>query len=350
MKKIILGLVIIISASFFLFTYKENIDDTKLTVGAILPLSGPAAIWGENVQKGIRLALENKVGLDVIYEDSKGKPAEGVSAFHSLKTKNADIMLSILSAVSIPVSKVAEEEKVPLFATLTAADGIVNPYTVRYYSNALNFASPSFADPLSPILAKNKIAVLYRNDDLGKSVQNNILKLAQSKNIEVTLIESFNPGEVDFNSAMSKVKSSGAEVLVFVPVTPSEATGIVKTSKTLSLNIPLVEASNVFADISTRANVPDSEFYTNVYSFAKSEDPKVIDFKNKYRAKHNSDPNFAVAFGYDTANMLYACKDKKDDILRCLKENKTYVGITGLATQIADGDFNVPMVFDEVKR
>lgn len=350
MKKIIIGLVIIIGASFFLFTHKSNINNAQLTVGAILPLSGPAAIWGENVQKGIHLALENKKGVHVIYEDSKGKPAEGVSAFHSLKAKKADIMLSVLSAVSIPVSKVAEEEKVPLFATLTAADGIVNPYTVRYYSNASNFASPSFTDPLSPILTTKKIAVLYRNDDLGKSVQNNILKLAQSKNIEVTLIESFNPGEVDFNTAISKVKNSKAEALVFVPVTPSEAIGIVKTAKTLSLNIPLVEASNVFADISTRDSVPESEFYTNVYSFAKSDDPSVIDFKKKYRAKYNSDPNFAVAFGYDAANMLYACKDRKDDILKCLKGNKTNTGITGLATQIADGDFNVPMVFDEVKR
>lgn len=346
--KVVLSLVII-AALASLIGFRKSPADSTLTVGAILPLSGPASIWGENVQKGIELALLDKPDMKIIYEDSKGKPADGITAYQVLKTKNADIMLSALSTVSIPVSKAANEDKFPLFATLTAADGIVNPYTVRYYSNASNFASPAFADPVSPLKKAKSIAMLYRNDDLGKSVFNRIAEQAKDSGIRIVASESFNPNETDFNTHITKLKNAASDALLFVPVTPGEATGIVKAAKALSLNIPLIEASNVFADMSTRKEVAGIPFYSNVYLFSKSDNQNVINFKKKFAERYGGEPNFAVAFGYDAANLIYSCRDKKDAILDCIRSNKTNEGITGLATQIADGDFNVPMIFDTVR-
>ncbi len=347
MKKTIFAIIILlIICTYALF---GKTDNTDLTIGAILPLSGPAAIWGENVQKGITLALEGKMGISVVYEDSKGKPADGVTAFKNLQTKNVDIMLSALSAVSIPVSKQAQETKTPLLATLTAADGIVNDYTVRYYSNASNFASPAFTDQNSPITNAKTIAVLYRNDDLGKSVFSHIEKLADEQGKQIVIVESFNPGEIDFNQLVTKIKGRNPDVLLFVPVTPGEATGIVQSARALSFTKPLVEASNVFADLKTREQVSGSAYGTNVYTFIHSTDSEVIKFKDMYKNRYGDEPNFAVAFGYDVANLLHQCKDSQDDILTCIKMNKTYSGVSGLATQISSGDFNVPMVFDSVR-
>lgn len=341
---LVLAIIVIIAISL-----ARNEKKDGLIVGAILPLSGPASIWGENVQKGIELALEDKSGMKVLYEDSKGKPADGISAYQVLKTKKADIMLSALSAVSVPVSKAANEDKFPLFATLTAADGIVNPYTVRYYSNANNFASPSFTDASSPLKQAKNIAILYRNDDLGRSVFNRIIENAKNSDISISMSESFNPNETDFNTLLAKVKNSKSDALLFVPVTPGEATGIVKTAQALSLTVPLIEASNVFADTGTRKEVAGIPFYSNVYLFSKNDDQKIQDFKKRYAEKYGGEPNFAVAFGYDAANLMYSCKDQRDRILECIKSNKTNDGITGLATQIADGDFNVPMIFDSIR-
>ncbi len=338
---IVLIVVTILSLSFF---NEEN--SGQLTVGAILPLSGPAAIWGENVKKGMDLALENHPEIKVLYEDSLGKAADGISAFHVLKEKRVDLMLSVLSTVSVPLAKTALDEKVPLLATLTAANTIVNDYTTRYYSNAQNFAEPSFTDPSSPTANVKKIAVVHRNDELGKSVMEKIEKLSLDHGKEIVFRDSFTPNETDFSTLLLKVKSSGAEALFFVPVTPGEATGIVKKSKDLSLNIPLIEASNVFADFGTRELVAGSEFYSNAYNFSTPGNAE--EFKAKYQAKYGTQPNFAGAYGYDVVNFMSKCQGQKDEVQKCLRSNPEYVGVVGKATQISPGDFNIPLHLEKV--
>ncbi len=353
-------IIIIILLAGFAISAKEkpadNTADTEnsipptLTIGAILPLSGPAAIWGENVKKGMDMALADKPELRVLIEDSKGTPADGVSAFHILKGKKADLMLSALSAVSVPVSKVAADEKVPLLATLTAANGIVNEYATRYYSNAQNFAEPSFASTTSPISKAKKIAVLYRNDELGASVMTKIESLTtrsqSASKKEIVFKDSFAPGTTDFSTVILKIKNSGADALIFVPVTPGEAVGILKASKQIGLAIPLVEASNVFADMNTRTQAEGATFYSNSYDF--SAPGNAIEFKRKYKQAYGSDPNFAAAFGYDVINLVYACKDRASDIQICIRSVQEYAGVAGSAKQIAPGDFNIPMNFEKV--
>lgn len=343
-NKFYIGVVIILIITAF---YILSGDKTKaeLTIGAILPLSGPASIWGENVKNGMDLALQNHPNIKVLYEDSKGTPADGASAFHLLQSQDVDISLSILSAVSVPLSQLALTEKAPLFVTLTAADNIANDYTVRYYNDSSNFAGPSFTDPSSPLLKVKKIAVLHRNDDLGKSVLKQIQKLSVEHGKEIVHTDSFNPAEKDFLTALTKIKNTGAEALLFVPVTPGEAVGIVKMADQLKLNIPLIEASNVFADLANRSQVAGLTFYSNIYNFSLPEN--ALEFKKLYREKYGKEPNFGAAYGYDTVNVLAKCETAKN-ILDCLRDMKQIDGVIGTATQILPGDFNVPLEFNRV--
>lgn len=318
----------------------------EFTIGAILPLSGPAAIWGENVRKGMDLALQDKPEIKVLYEDSKGVAADGVSAFNLLKEKKVNLMMSILSAVSVSVSKVANDQKMPLFATLTAADAVPNDYTTRYYSNAQNFAESAFTASTSPLIKVKKLAVLYRNDELGNAVEKKIEELSVANGKEVIFKDSFKPGETDFSTIVLKAKNANADALLFVPVTPGEAVGILKMAKQLNVTIPLVEESNVFADLKLREQVAGIEFYTNAYNFSAPDN--ALEFKKLYMDKYGTQPNFAVAFGYDAINLIYKCKDKKQSLQTCLRSQSQNEGVTGLATQIAAGDFNVPMHLEKV--
>lgn len=343
----ILVVIIILLIVFAIVSNKtDNQESDKLTIGAILPLSGPAAVWGENVKNGMELVLLDNPNIEVIYEDSKGSPADGVSAFHTLVTKNADIMLSALSTVSVPVSEVALQQKVPLLATLTATDNITNDYTIRYYNNATNFAQTSFMDPNSPLINLDKIAVVYRNDELGGSVNQQIQRLAAENNKEVVYSAAFNPGETDFSTMLLKIKDTDAEALLFTPVTPGEAVGIITKADELELNIPLIEASNVFADFETRKKITDVTFYSNKYNF--SIDGNEEDFKNNYRKTYGKDPNFAAAYGYDVVNFIATCINEIETIEVCLRSIDSFDGVAGTATQIESGDFNIPLIFDKV--
>jgi ABC-type branched-subunit amino acid transport system substrate-binding protein len=136
---VVVILVIVVLLNVFL-----NNKNNQITVGAILPLSGPASLWGETFKNGMDLALGEDKMIKVLYEDSRSAAQDGISAFNNLSTKNVDLMVSELSLISVPLSKLANDRKIPLLVSLVAADRskIVNDYTIRYYTNPLNYTEP----------------------------------------------------------------------------------------------------------------------------------------------------------------------------------------------------------------
>lgn len=320
----------------------------EFTVGAVLPLTGAASLWGETVKNGMELALEQKPGLTVLYEDSKSTAADGISAYNLLQAKKVDLTFSELSLVAVPLSKLALENKQPLLVSLVAASHpvIVNDYTTRYYTDPTNYATPAFTNSISPVLAAKKIALLTRNDDLGNSVKAKIIELAKQNNKEIVFAESFMPAEKDYNTVILKAKSSGADVFIFVASTPGEAVGIVKTAGQLKLGMPIVESSAVFADLDTRKQIADVPFYSTSYDFSLPD--KAVDFKNQYKAKFGKEPNFGAAFGYDIVNLIDVCKNKRESVKDCLAGVSKMSGVAGVATQVEAGDFVVPMHLEKV--
>jgi branched-chain amino acid transport system substrate-binding protein len=347
-KKIILGIVIIVLIVMGVSRNFSNTSNGNFTVGAVLPMTGAAALWGETVKNGMELALEGKTGLTVLYEDSKSTAADGISAYNLLQTKNVDLIFAELSLVAVPLSKLALENKQPLLVSLVAAQhsSIVNDYTSRYYTDPTNYATPAFISPISPVLGAKKIALLTRNDDLGNSVKAKIIELAKENNKEIVFAESFMPAEKDYNTVILKAKNSGADVFIFVASTPGEAVGIVKTAGQLKLGMPIVESSAVFADLDTRKQITDIPFYSTSYDFSLPD--KAVDFKAQYQAKYGKAPNFGAAFGYDIVNLIDICKSKKESVKECLSGVKQMSGVAGVATQVEAGDFVVPMHLEKV--
>jgi branched-chain amino acid transport system substrate-binding protein len=342
----ILVIVIILIGSGVLNRADKSAD--TFTVGAILPLTGPAALWGETFQNGMKLALENKTGIEVLYEDSKSTAADGIAAYNLLQNKNVDLTVSELSLVTVPIAKIALERKTPLLVSLVATENskIVNDYTTRYYTDPTNYALPAFNDPLSPVLKVSKIAILNRNDELGTSVKDKIVELSATNKKSVVIQESFAPNEKDYRTVLTKIKNSGAEVLIFVVANPIEAVGIVKTANELNIGMPLIESSAVFADLDTRKQVGGISFYSSSYDF--SLPGKAEDFKKQYVAKYGKEPNFGSAFGYDLVNLIDVCKNKKEAVRECLFGVSELSGVAGTAKQVAPGDFVVPMHLEKV--
>jgi len=200
--------------------------------------------------------------------------------------------------------------------------------------------------PISPVLSAKKLAVLYRNDDLGVSVKDKIIELSKANNKEIVSLESFVPAEKDYRTVLTKVKSSGADAFIFVASTPGEAITIVKTASELGLKMPIIESSAVLADLGNRKQVGNIPFYSTSFDFSLAG--KADDFKAKYLAKFGKEPNFGSAFGYDVINLINSCKDKKTSIRECLSAVPEISGVAGLAKQTEAGDFVVVMHLEKV--
>jgi branched-chain amino acid transport system substrate-binding protein len=294
------------------------------------------------------LALGEDKMIKVLYEDSRSAAQDGISAFNNLSTKNVDLMVSELSLISVPLSKLANDRKIPLLVSLVAADRskIVNDYTIRYYTNPLNYAEPAFIDPVSPLNSRTKIAVLTRNDELGESVKDKIANLSAQYGKQIVFKESFALNEKDFRTTMSKIKKSGAEAIIFVVANPVEAVGVLKSAREMGVNVPLIESSAVFADLGTRKQVEGISFYSTSYDFnvASSSDS----FKKSYKERFGVDPNFGAAFGFDVANLIKKCVTKKDDFRNCIYSIPSINGMAGTANQLEKGDFSVQLHLEKV--
>lgn len=85
--------IVILSLMFFTV---GCVKKEEIKIGAILPLTGSAAPYGINAQRGIQLALEevnNKGGInekkvEVLFEDSKTDPKEAVAALQKIGQVN----------------------------------------------------------------------------------------------------------------------------------------------------------------------------------------------------------------------------------------------------------------------
>ncbi|MFA6269078.1 MAG: ABC transporter substrate-binding protein [archaeon] len=325
------------------FIATQNTNE-EIKIGAILALSGPSAIWGESVRNGMELALIDHPNLKVIYEDSKGTAADGISAYQKVKLENPDIYLTALSIVSIPLATLAKEDKKVMIITQSAANNLTNEYAFRYYTDANHFATPAFESEISPLKNIKKLAVVYRNDEYAKSVANKIKEISAEQGKQIVFIEAYTPNETDFSTILTKAKESNPQALLFIPTPPSESLGILKKVQEMDFNIPIIEVSNVESDPETQAKAPKMTFYTNQFAFSIKGNSE--EFKEKYRAKYNKEPNFVAAFGYDMINLIASCE--KNKMKECLENKKEVNGVTGTAKNIKNNDITLPMYLVKV--
>ncbi|MEM4215062.1 MAG: ABC transporter substrate-binding protein [Candidatus Pacearchaeota archaeon] len=135
---IALLLCLFLVSSIFVAGCAKKEKEEVIKIGAILPLTGNVAFWGQPVQKGMEFAakeINSKGGIngkkiELRIEDSKGDATEGVIALNKLLNIDKVLTVSVhTTAVSNAVAPILEENKVPWIAN--AADPGL-PLTYKY--------------------------------------------------------------------------------------------------------------------------------------------------------------------------------------------------------------------------
>ena len=173
MKKFILGLTLAQAA------WALPAVAADYAIGAIFPMSGPNAEYGQVFGTGVDLAVEHinadkKLSgkLTVIYEDSQALPAQGVTAATKLvNVSKVPFALSAFTGVSKAVAAVGQRTK-----TVMANGGGVGPDLAtlgEYFWNTIPLANFEVR-VMAPFLVKEKglkrVAMIYVDDPLGQSL------------------------------------------------------------------------------------------------------------------------------------------------------------------------------------
>lgn len=308
MKKIwiTIAIVIIVALAVVFIINQTKNESEEIKIGAILPLTGDAAIYGERVKKGIDLALseintQNAIGreIKVIFEDDKLDPASGVSVFQKLVTVNKVpcIIGPISSGVVLAVSPLANKHRVVVLSPYASNHKIsgAGEYIFR------NYPSDAIQGVIDANVAINmgfqKAAVMSINSDYGIGLKIVFEKEFSKLGGEIVYSESFNTGETDFRSYLTKIKNSKAD-FIFLPGNEKEIGLILIQAKELKVNLPVISTDAFLPEpiIKNVGEAAEGVIFTTFYEYKGKE---YNEFYKKYKEKYREEPSLLEGLGYD---------------------------------------------------
>ena len=290
-----------------------------IVVGSILPLSGPSALGGRDIGRGIEVAVEelNKSGgllgskVAVITKDDESTPAIGVSRANELIAQGVKAQIGIFnSPVALAVQPLFVRANVVDITAIATVDEILkgggNPLAVKFSaSNEDNGKTPALL--LVEHLKAKKIAFVAQNDVFGrntrKAIEDALAKMTDS-GASIVLTEEFTPGTLDFRNILESVRRSGADaVMVINSSQETSMPAFLQQADELGIDIPKVQSVGggtdellKIAGASANGLLSFGNYYPEVPPF--SNFPGNIRFVELYKAKYNALPNHYSAAGY----------------------------------------------------
>jgi branched-chain amino acid transport system substrate-binding protein len=199
----------------------------EITIGAILPLTGPAAPIGLEEQQGVIFAVDraNANGgvqghmIKVLYEDSQGKPDQGVLAFNRLvDLNNIPATLTAYSSISLAIAPLGARREVLIINPAAQSDQLANasPYlfnTIPLVRDEAAAIAKFAVDKLG-----KKAAIIYENAAAGTDGANDFKEVFVAAGGEIISEEPVEFGQTNFRSVLLKVASEKPD-FVYISVT-----------------------------------------------------------------------------------------------------------------------------------
>lgn len=354
-SKIIISLLLIIVVILAVWAVYEYLSIQKLSatepaltepikVGAVFPMTGDAANYGQTGKKGADLAVEKAkqeygVDLQMIYEDDKLDLKTGVAALQKLiDIDSANFVLGYYSGSTLAMCPITEENHV-IFLTSGSNSDITNcgDYTFRIFPSDA-YQGKELANKIYDQGYK-KVAVFYINGDYGVGLKNEFVNNYKG---EIVALEAHQVGSKDFNTQLLKIKAAQPEAIVLISHL-AEGSAMLKQRVEVGLEQPIF-CSEALKDQQLIKDTP-AEALKNVYLIFVSQ-YEGQEFQ-EYRQAHLD--TYGVEYGafsdyvYDhilvLANAISKCDDAND--IECIK-NEIYktdmIGATGRIQYDENGD------------
>lgn len=333
-------------------------EPKEIKIGAILPLTGDAAFYGESVRNGVDFAAKeiNSTGgikgapVLLVYEDSRGLPAEGVSAFQKLTTISEvkAIIGDAVSSVTLSFAPLAEKQKIVVMSPLSSAPAIsqAGDYIFRNVPSDL-MNGKSAADFLINGKGLKKLGVLFVNNDFGVGLKDAFAQRTAELGGKIIVTESYDLGSSDFRTQLAKIAHAHPDA-VFIIGYAELAKALVQAKemnmKNTFIGTGLLEDPNI---ITTARDAANGVLFTQLGYDPSSKDSVVTRFVDGYKRKFGVEPNIIAAYGYDALMVLAFAMNRSDlspeNIKKQLYAVKGYHGVTGEISFDSNGDITQPM-------
>ncbi|WP_233427086.1 ABC transporter substrate-binding protein [Halobacteriovorax marinus] len=326
----------------------------EVKIGAVFPMTGPVATYGQESVNGIKLALkkinqEGKVSINLTVEDNKSEPQESANAVTKLiNSDQVDAIIgSVASSNTLAGAPIAQTNKVPLLTPASTNEKVT--MTGDYISRTCftdAFQGVVMAKFAYENLKKRKMAIIIDNSsDYSKGLSKVFKKKFKELGGKLVSDEDFAyiQKDTDFRSLLRKIKRTKPDA-IFLPGYYTEVGLILKQARQMGLNMPFLGGDGWDSPtLQKLAGAAVSGNYISSHFAPDDKDPRVQAFVKEYEAAYGQKPGAMAALGYDgilvMANAISNAKStKRSDIQAAILATKGFVGVTGAIT--IDGNRN----------
>ena len=282
-------------------------------IGALFPLSGPNAVYGDVFRAGSDLAVEhvNADGmlsgpLSIAYEDSQGLPQPAVVGMTKLvNVTGVPYTLSAFTGVSKAISSIGARSEV-----VAVNGGGVGPDLAdlgEYFWNVIPLANLEVR-AVVPYLVEERglgrIALIYVDDPLGQAIEAELE--AELPKVGGALAGTYSVPTTaqQFSGVAAQIRSSDAQA-VYVASYGNQQVQIVKQLRDNGVDVPVVSYSGYAVPDALALAESDGMILTGQSVALESDDAVTERFVTDFRDRNGSDPT-AYNVNYYNATLLYA--------------------------------------------
>lgn len=312
-------------------------------IGAVLPLTGEAAAYGQAVEKGMNLALEeikadSTVAIDLLVVDSESKPEKAGELLKEQFSNNGALAAigGVTSGEAMQMVEVVDRfDRILLSPTASGPDltGISRNFYRIFPSD--HTAAAKMAQAAAQGLKVEKMVIIAEEQPYAKGIQSVFEPAFEGYGGEVVEIIEFPPNTTDMAALVSRAVSLEPEA-VYLAGYADSISALITGLKSQGYEGKILTTS-AFATSTAIAQVGDDAtgvFLTQTVFETDSDHAHIKTFVNGYREKYNEEPDIYAAHGYDAMKVMAAALEGRatlpGEVRKGLRDAiKDFPGVTG---------------------
>ncbi|MDR2951797.1 MAG: ABC transporter substrate-binding protein [Treponema sp.] len=316
MKKACLVLAVLFFAVIFIGCSKKTQGSDTVNIGAVFPLSGAVAFYGNESRDGALLAVEeiNAAGgllgkkLNLVSEDDEGDSAKAINAFTKLTTSGQDKVSFVLgSSTSGPtkaMTSLAQQSKVILISPSATALDVTNAGDFIFRACFIDpFQGVVGADFAYDTLGSRNAAVLYdAGADYNTGLADAFKKQFRAIGGQVVADEAYQTGDVDFNAQVTRIRAANPDI-VYLPNYYNDVMLQAKQLRAQGVNCALVGGDGWDSIIDNAGDEMLNGFWSSGFA-VDTTDAKGAAFVKAFEARFKRPASQFSALGYDTMMLV----------------------------------------------
>lgn len=299
----------------------KNESSDTIKVACNFPMSGDLSFYGQYLQDGITMAMEELkdsmesqgITIDYDYEDNHSTTKDAVTAFNKQRMNDFDVYASCCTAQSMAIQDLVDQTKKPHFIwsfyplSLEPDDNIYRVWIDMAYEG------DCFVKYIEQKRPKT-VAFVYQNlSSTNEQFNKRIGPAVEKFGVKVIYNESYDTGKKDFKDIITKLSTLKPDMYILYGF-QNQLVEIIKNLNTYRLKKDgNILCSFDFLDVQ---NILDAKLLdgivTNIPRFIIDDNARIMKWKSDFEKKFNRKPLFTDAYAYDFAYIMYdAAKDLK---------------------------------------